>query len=72
MGSNNILLHLRHHHPALHAKIVEKLDRGQGSSKSKIDSNIATSPGDATVVIKSEPDQEQVQVKVELSEENQN
>ena len=50
MGSNNVLVHLRHHHPMEHARIVDILARRQleaGGSKQ--------APA-ANVVIKSEPE----------------
>ena len=63
MGSNNVLVHLRHHHPMEHARIVDILARRQleaGGSKQ--------APA-ANVVIKSEPETEHVQIKVEVDDD---
>ena len=63
MGSNNVLVHLRHHHPVEHARIVDMLARrqiGAGGSKQQPAAN---------VTIKSEPETEHVKIKVEVDEE---
>lgn len=63
MGSSNVLVHLRHHHPMEHARIVDILARrqpGAGGSKQ---------PPATNVTIKSEPETEHIQIKVEVDEE---
>ena len=66
MGSSNVLLHLKHHHPAEHTSIVKRLAR----KKTK---NTPEKPGLVTVV-KTEPadaedlHQSPVNIKVEIEE----
>ena len=66
MGSSNVLLHLKHHHPAEHSSIVKQLAR----KKSK---NISESekPGGGLVMVKTEPvdtEESPVNIKVEIEE----
>lgn len=65
MGSSNVLVHLRHHHPSEHARIVDilarrQLEAGAGGNKQKPEAN---------VVIKSEPETEHIEIKVEVEED---
>ena len=75
MGSNNVLLHLRHHHPLDHAKIVEHLTKDQQQPEKmapKTDSLGKSQPKvqqHPTVVIKSEPENEPLQIKLEIVED---
>ena len=79
MGSNNVLLHLRHHHPQEHAKILEHLTRTQRENISKQvpdkekvpESATAKNPEQPNVVIKMEPEYQtdNVQIKVEIEDD---
>ena len=70
MGSSNVLLHLKHHHPAEHSSIVKQLAR----KKSKNISESEKPGGGMVTVIKTEPvdtddrPQSPVNIKVEIEE----
>ena len=80
MGSNNVLLHLRHHHPQEHAKILEHLTRSQRENNipkqvpetEKVrESAAAKITEQPNVVIKIEPEHQvdTVQIKVEIEDD---
>jgi len=78
MGSNNVLLHLKHHHPQEHAKILDHLSRSQRdyvlkqvSEREKVKESTSKITEQPNVVIKMEPDYhiDNVQIKVEIEDD---
>ena len=70
MGSSNVLLHLKHHHPAEHTSIVKQLARKKTKNIPELEK-----PGAGLVtVVKTEPadtedlQQSPVNIKVEIEE----
>ena len=70
MGSSNVLLHLKHHHPAEHSSIVKQL----GRKKSKTLAESEKPPAGLVKVVKTEPadtedhPQSPLNIKVEIEE----
>lgn len=78
MGSNNVLLHLKHHHPQEHAKILDHLSRSQRDhilkqvpEREKVKESASKITEQPNVVIKMEPDYhiDNVQIKVEIEDD---
>ena len=78
MGSNNVLLHLKHHHPQEHAKILDHLSRYQRDhilkqvpEREKVKESASKITEQPNVVIKMEPDYhiDNVQIKVEIEDD---
>ena len=68
MGSSNVLLHLKHHHPSEHSSIVKQLARKKTKNLPEPDKPLAG----LVTVVKTEPidteDQSLVNIKVEIEE----
>ena len=68
MGSSNVLLHLKHHHPAEHCSIVKQLARRKSRNIPEPEQPAA---GRGLTVVKTEPEdlpQSPLNIKVEIEE----
>ena len=71
MGTSNVLLHLKHHHPKEHTTIVHQLARKKNKTAAEPSFNLASSS--YNTVIKTEPleiegEEGQVNIKLEVEE----